>query len=178
MLADRHGLELVPTSLQGIHAEHVMVVLDEGSGVATQLWEDAEKLVVGDHHRLIAIGNPDHEGSTFHARTVDPTWHHLRLSCLDAPTVTGVAGIPADAALALVQPEWVRDRADRYGVGSPTWMRQVTGEFPAQREDGIIPLSWLRGCASDRAAVPTEASAGPAPELWGRPAHRVQLGVD
>lgn len=172
-------------AFQGIHAPYVLVVLDEASGVPGNLWEDAEKLVTGAQHRLVAIGNPDHQGSYFHQMTTTPGWHHLRLSVLDSPNFTDERDAAPDRVLmSLAQPAWVEDRAARFGVGSPTWMRQVTGEFPAVKEGGLIPRPWMQACAHPD-TLETVVSAlthgrphGPVPEFWGRPAPRVQLGVD
>lgn len=170
-----------PAAWQGFHAQFVLVVLDEAAGVAAELWDQAERLTTGPQHRLLAIGNPDYQGSYFHSMTSEPGWHTVTLSALDSPAFTDEEP-PEDVAMSLVSKTWVDERAERFGIGSPTWMRQVSGEFPPQREGGIIPRPWLTQCAHpdtfDRAVNILYVRPTKVPVLWGRNMERVQLGVD
>jgi hypothetical protein len=60
-------------------------------------------------------------------------------------------------------------------------MRQVTGEFPPQREGGIIPRPWLQACAHPEDVERhgnTFWHLPKVPSMFGRQFPRVQLGVD
>src|SRR3954463_16251977 len=54
-----------PDAFQGIHARHVLVILDEAGGVPDALWTAAETLMANAGSRILAIGNPDDPISTF-----------------------------------------------------------------------------------------------------------------
>ena len=47
-----------PDSFQGYHAEHLLIVFDEASGIADEIWDAAEGIAVGVNNRILAIGNP------------------------------------------------------------------------------------------------------------------------
>ena len=134
-----------PAAFQGFHARYVLVVIDECAGVPPILWEGTEKLATGPNHRVVAIGNTDYEGSWFHQQATSDSWHTITLSGLQSPHFTG-EDAPPEVLEVLADPSWIEERARRYGRGSPTWMRQVTGEFPPAREGGLIPRPWLYAC--------------------------------
>ena len=77
-------------AFQGIHAAHVLVVLDEACGIPEQLWVAADALTTNEGCRMLAIGNPDNPSSYFYS-VCRPTslWHKIRVSAHDSPNFTG-----------------------------------------------------------------------------------------
>ena len=136
-----------PDAFQGIHAEHLLVVLDEANGVAPALWNAAISLATSEHSRIVVIGNPDDPTSTF-AEVCRPGsgWHVIRVGYADTPNFTGEQ-IPPKVAAKLIGPAWIADARRMYGEGSPVWTSKVLGEFPEQAEDALIRLSVARAAA-------------------------------
>src|SRR5262249_30196928 len=88
------------TGLHGYHAEYVLVIIDEISGVPQGLIDAARGLATGDEDRILALGNPDFQGSMFD-RLCQPggAWHTIHMDVLDSPNFTGEA-VPEHVARA------------------------------------------------------------------------------
>ncbi len=136
-----------PEALQGIHGEHLLVVLDEANGVAPALWNAAVSLATSEHSRIVAIGNPDDPSSQF-ADVCRPNsgWHALQVGYADTPNFTGEP-VPEKIAAKLITQSWIDDARRMYGEGSPLWVSKVLGEFPEQAEDALIRLTLARAAA-------------------------------
>lgn len=142
----------------------VLVIVDEASGITDSLWEAIARSTTGDHDRILAIGNPDYEGSPFHRRCMNDGWHTVHIDGLETPRFTGEPVPPESSLLSQSSiDEVVRD----YGEDSPLYLSMVRGLFPADRTDGVLPWSLLH------------ASRGPsATEKVGPLRLPVELGVD
>ena len=136
-----------PDAFQGIHAENLLVVLDEANGVAPALWNAALSLATSKNSRIIAIGNPDDPHSYF-ANTHAPGsgWNQIRISYKDTPNFTG-EHVSEQIKNVLISPEWIEDAKKMYGEGSGVWMSKVEGEFPEDAEDSLIGLTQARAAA-------------------------------
>jgi hypothetical protein len=132
-----------PAAFQGIHARHVLIVIDEASGVGKHLWDAADTLMTNKLARLLAIGNPDDSASQF-AKVCRPAsgYNVLPISAFDSPNFTREK-VPARVKEELVGKEWVEERRARWGEGSALWQAKVLGEFPEISDDTLIPLSWV-----------------------------------
>lgn len=159
-----------PTSLQGIHARFVLVIVDEAAGVPSALWDAASSLTANEESRLLAIGNPDDPGSRFAAVCRPGSgFHVIGISAHDSPNFTGEE-VPDGVRPLLVSPVWVRERAAEWGPASPMYVARVLGEFPDSASDSVVPLSWVLACQRDPISADLEAA-------WGR-TMPVELGVD
>ncbi len=130
-----------PTALQGIHARRVLVIFDEACGMGAALTDAAETLVANEDSRFLQIGNPDDPSSEF-ARSCKPgsSYNVIRINAFESPNFTGEE-VPSWLRPLLVSPVWVEERRKKWGETSPLWISKVTGEFPDQASDGLIPLS-------------------------------------
>lgn len=141
----RKGSEpvLEVAAFQGIHAEHVLVILDEAAGIPRALFDAADTLATSAGSKVLAIGNPDDPQSGF-ADACKPGsgWTVIPISAFDTPAFTGEA-IPPELAALLVSQEWVQERRTRWGEGSPLWQAKVEGTFPDAAEDTLISASWI-----------------------------------
>lgn len=90
---DEHGF-------QGIHAEHVLVVVDEACGIADNVWEGVESITTSTSSRILAIGNPTDPSARF-ARMCRPGsgWHVLHIDALATPNITRASLAEAAANL-------------------------------------------------------------------------------
>jgi len=82
------------SAFQGYHAKFLLVVLfDEGVGIAQQFWKQAEGLLTSGHRVIfIAIGNPTSRNCEFYKKTQDRMWKTYPISCFDSPNLKA-AGI-------------------------------------------------------------------------------------
>lgn len=146
-------------AFQGIHADYVLVVLDEACGVPGWLWEAVDSLVTNDECRVLAIGNPDDPLSYFNTVCQDGSgWNVITVSAFDSPNFTGEE-VPESVKAKLVSRTWVEERRQRWGEDSPLWRSKVLGEFPIDSTDGVVPVSWATGCwqpLTDTATTPNE----------------------
>lgn len=131
------------SAFQGIHARHLLVVLDEAGGIPKALWDAADSLATGADSHILAIGNPDDNSSHFaQVCTSETGWTRFKISAFDTPNLTG-EDVPQELREVLVTAEWVADKQRRWGETNPLYIAKVLGEF-ADSDDGLIPLSWVR----------------------------------
>lgn len=185
---DRHfalGLSAdTASAFQGIKSENMLVILDEASGVAPDIWTATEAVLTGGHARLLTIGNPTDPQGPFREEFRNPRTTKFHISAFDTPAFTGEPLVPG-----LVDSEWVEDKRHRWGEDSALYQARVLGDFPQQGEDTLIPLSMVeaamaRECPAgepnilgvDVAWTGSDSSVivhrrGPAARVWGRYQH-------
>lgn len=142
------------SAFQGIHAEHVLVVIDEAGGVPQHLYDAVDALATNKNARVLAIGNPDDPASHF-ARICQPDsgWEVIHLDGLRSPNITydRVVGedpsspnYPLLAALMeaeqipystepvsdylremLVNEQWIEERIQRWANISPSMVNSL-----------------------------------------------------
>lgn len=121
---------------QGIHSPYLLVVIDEALGVAPEIWEAIDGL---HPYRVLAIGNPLDPSGDFYNCFSSPLWHKITISaqeCVNWQTEHGK--IPG-----LVTQEWIDERAEEWGRGSPLYQSRVLGEFPEEGVDTLIQRKWV-----------------------------------
>ncbi|MFC5184382.1 hypothetical protein [Actinomadura harenae] len=133
------------SAFQGIHAEHVLVVLDEACGIPEQLWIAADALVTNTGCALLAIGNPDNPASHFRRVCESDTWHTIGVSAFDSPNMTGEQ-VPPEVAKSLISREWVEEKAREWGVENPIYISKVLGEFSPDSPSQVIRTSDIASC--------------------------------
>lgn len=133
-------------AFQGIHAQYVLVVIDEANGVPKNLWDAAETLIANEAGRMLAIGNPD-DPSSYFAEVCRPGsgWLTIPISAFDTPAFTG-EDVPADVLSQLIGPTWVQERKERWTEESPLYISKVLGQFPPYASDTVVPWSWVQEC--------------------------------
>ncbi len=77
-------------TFQGFHAEHMLIILDEASGISEGIWEAVEGIAVGADNRILAIGNPLVTSGRFYRLFRDDSgWVKHTISAFDHPNVKG-----------------------------------------------------------------------------------------
>lgn len=149
-----------PTRFQGIHAPHVLIVFDEATGVAPDIWDAAEGVAVGTHDRFLGIGNPTDPTSEFKRKCDSPLWNVIHLSAEDHPNVVENREIVPGA----VTRDWIDERLVEYGgKDTPLYRARVLGLFPEQGDDMLISL----------------ADVERAQKRWHKPSGQIEaMGVD
>ena len=138
-----------PEALAGVHSEHVLLVVDEASGVPEPVFEAAAGSMSGHSATTLLLGNPTRSSGTFYESQtrMAGSWWVRRWSCLESP---------------LVSDEFVEEIKLRYGEESNAFRIRVLGEFPLADDDTIIPIH-LAEAAKDRdIEVPVDAKP-----VWG-----------
>jgi len=138
-----------PEALQGIHAENVLLIADEASGVPEAVFEAAAGSMSGHSATTILLGNPVRSSGFFydtHTRLANEWWTR-KVSCVDSPRVSEA---------------YVKEMASRYGEESNAFRIRVLGEFPRSDDDTVIPMELLE-LAVQRDVQPTKFS----PLVWG-----------
>ena len=138
-----------PESLAGVHADHVLLVVDEASGVPESVFEAAYGSMSGKDATTILLGNPTRSSGYFyetHTRLRD-SWWTKQVSCLDSP---------------LVSPDFIQEMELKYGAQSNAMKVRVYGEFPTAEDDTLISLHAVEQ-ASKRKVEQPEGT----PVVWG-----------
>lgn len=162
-------------AVQGIHAPHLLVVVDEAGGISDKIGGALEALMTGGHTRLLVLGNPptDQEQSWFERICSSPIYHTIPISAYDTPNFTGEStgqcrSCPShieahEVATHLVDQSWVNDVIGEFGDDSPFVEARVFARFPETASGKVIPFSWAE--SSTQNEEPLESQV-------------VRLGVD
>jgi hypothetical protein len=136
--ADKADRDDAMQAFQGIHAEYVLVILDEATGIPKWLWDAARSLATSEDSRILAIGNPDNPASEF-ANVCKPGsgWNVLPISAFDLPWNTEEY-VPKKLQRHLTNEQWVLNSQRAWGATSPIYKSKVLGQFPKVSTDTLI----------------------------------------
>src|SRR5207244_4140745 len=79
-----------PEKFAGWHCEHLLVIVDEASGIPDRLFEVIQGTLTAAHCRLLLIGNPTRTDGFFFASHRSEGWTKLKISAFDTPNFNGV----------------------------------------------------------------------------------------
>ncbi len=110
-------------TLAGLHADHVLFILDEAGGIPDAVMASAEAALSScKEGHIVQAGNPTHlEGPLWRACTTERAlWH-----------ITEITADPDDPKRSTrVKPEWAREQIQKYGADNPWVLVNVFGKFP------------------------------------------------
>lgn len=139
------------SAFQGIHARHVLVIMDEAGGIPTTLWTAAETIAANTGSRILAIGNPDSVEGEFIQKCMSPVsnWRVIHVGYRMTPAYTD-EDVSDELLDLLISPEWVEERRAEWGEDSALFQSKVEGVFPRADSDPwrVIPLRMLTPCRS------------------------------
>ena len=117
-----------PEALQGFHSENLMVIIDEASGVPDIIYEVGQGALSAPGAFCILAANPTRLSGTFYEthHKLRERWATMRVNGEECP---------------LVGEEYKEDIAKQYGKNSSVYAVRVRGDFPANEDDAVIPLS-------------------------------------
>ncbi len=141
-----------PDALQGFHAEHLLYIIDEASGVDDEIFEPVLGTLTTKGARLLMCGNPTQLRGFFYES------HTKNRSNYQTFHIDGRES-------KRVPPGYVERIERMYGADSDVFRVRVAGEFPLQENDIFIPLSLV------------EKSIRTEPERRERP-QSIHIGVD
>lgn len=126
----------VPVNMQGFHSPNLLVLIDEGSGLKSEIGEMIEAL----HPKCVLItGNPLESTGYFAECFESDRWHKITVSCEDCVAwQEKYENIPG-----LVTRSWIKDMADLHGIKSAWYRSHVLGLPPEQDEFALIERGWV-----------------------------------
>ena len=123
----RTGRKENPEALQGFHAEHLLFLVDEASGVPDVVFHVAQGTLSTEGARIMMAANPTRNSGYFYDsfNRDKERWDRFTFSCLDSP---------------LVSKDYPVEVAETYGIDSDIYRVRVLGEFASQSERQFIPV--------------------------------------
>lgn len=117
-------------ALAGVHADHVLTIADEASGVEEQIFNTAEGAWTSGNIIVILISNPTRVNGYFYDthHKLKNSWQTLEFSSADSP---------------IVDHEYESQIAERHGRDSAEYGIRVLGKFPKEDsmdESGYVSL--------------------------------------
>ena len=152
-------------AVQGIHAPHLLVVVDEAGGISEMIGNALEALMTGGHTRLLVLGNPptDAEQTWFERICLSPIYNSLPISAFDTPNFTGEpTGMckscpphvePHEIAIHLVDKLWVDDVISEFGEDSAFAQARVYARFPKSSVGKVIPYTWAESAVENETPI-------------------------
>lgn len=152
-------------AFQGFHAEHILVIADEASGIPEKIYDAIDGVTTSQHARILLLGNPTNPLGRFAKSFKDPTTGKIHISAWDTPNfkINGIKNAEHLIELGnagklenmpvpypfLITPMWAYRRALQWGINSPMWMSRVEGNFPEDADDVLIPLWKVEAAMSE-----------------------------
>ena len=140
-----------PDALQGFHAENILFILEEASGVFEKVFEVARGALSTDGARVVMCGNPTRTTGYFYESFNKNRngWTTLQFNGEDSPHVSR---------------QFIADMASEYGADSDIYRVRVQGNFPRASINQLIPEELVRA-AVERTIRPEQY--GFAPVIFG-----------
>jgi len=138
-----------PEAMQGVHADNVLLIADEASGVPEAVFEAAVGSMSGQNACTLLLGNPTQSTGMFYDthHRLKGEWWTKRVSCEDSKRVSK---------------DFIDEVRSTYGENSNAFRVRVLGEFPLADDDTVIPISLLES-AKIRDIRPSQSAV----MVWG-----------
>lgn len=119
-----------PENIQGFHADNLLFIIDEASGVDDSIVEAINGTLSGENNKLLMLGNPTKaEGAFYESHTVDRAQFHCMTVNAEKSQRTNKENIAM--------------MARKYGRDSNVYRVRVLGEFPLNSDDVVIPIGMV-----------------------------------
>jgi phage terminase large subunit len=130
-----------PESFQGHHAENILLIFDEASGVPLPIYEAGEGYMTTEGAKILMIGNPTQASGEFYDafHRNKAMYNQIQISAFDLPAYTGEK-VPPFVAAQLTGKAWVAEQAKKYGKESIPYIVKVLAEFPKGADDTVFGL--------------------------------------
>ena len=156
------------SSFQGFHADHVMVVFDEATGIQPDMYKMAEGLMTsGKVVKWVCIANPTTRASSFFPLFSNAAWKKTSLPCFLSPNLieNGFKTLD-DIELELdrlkilseserlhaiqqyskpvphlISAQWVISKALDWGIDHPLFLSKALAEFPSDADNVMVNYS-------------------------------------
>lgn len=139
-----------PEAMQGFHAENVLFVIEEASGIEDIVFEVAQGALSTEGAIVVMVANPTRNSGFFHAthHKLRDRWYCMTVNSEDVPRARG----------------HIADIIANYGRDSNQYRVRVLGQFPLTEDDAVIPLHLVEAAVARKGKI--ERVRGFAP-VWG-----------
>jgi len=120
----------------GYHNRHVLVIVDEASGVPEEVYGALDNPLSSGWTRQLIIGNPTQSVGKFRDSFTSATFNSFHISAFDTPNFTGEEG---DFSF-LISKEYVEAKKLEWGEDNPLYEVFIKGDFPSGETDRLIPF--------------------------------------
>lgn len=119
-----------PENLAGFHADHLLFVLDEASGVDDSIFEVVSGALTGANNKLLMCSNPTRNSGFFKRAFFEDRelYYTMKISSMDSSRVSK---------------DYCQQMIRQYGEDSDVVRVRVLGEFPKAEADGLIALEYV-----------------------------------
>lgn len=138
-----------PDQFQGFHSPHLMVLIDEASGIQPEIEEAIDGLTP---EKIVRIGQPLSNLGRFADSFRMPSVKKIQISAFDTPNVKE----NRDVIPGLITGRDVENFRLRYGEDSDVYTVRVKGEFPKQDSDSLISVNDIANAIQRTVIVPTQ----------------------
>ena len=138
-----------PEAFQGFHSENMLFIVDEASGVDQLIFEVGQGAMSTVGAKTILTGNPTRTSGYFYDsfHKDRAKWHTMKVACADSNNV---------------DPAFIEEMREKYGDDSNVFRVRVLGEFSAEGDDTVVPLSLIES------AVERDIEINPRSDtIWG-----------
>lgn len=155
-----------PDMIESAHADQLLIIIDEAKSVPDPIFDALEGSLTGEEGQyVLALSTPGPPAGRFyeiHSGKI-PGWKAVHITKDDA------------VAAGRVSMASIERRAQYWGTESALYRQQVLGDFAADDENAIIPLSWVEAAMErwhawrdvDRPKAVADVPAGhPARAAW------------
>jgi hypothetical protein len=136
-------------ALQGMYAEHVLLIADEASGIPEATFEAAMSSMANPHVLFVMTSQPIRTSGFFADafRKNPEMWWKRTVSSLDSP---------------FAHADYINFVKEKYGEDSNAYRIRVLGEFPTAEEDKVIPRDLIEAATKRQVEISPSA-----PVVWG-----------
>lgn len=129
-----------PEAFQGIRSPRLLIIADEASGIADEIFHVIDGNAAGGA-KILLTGNPTRATGYFREAARSPRFRVIRLSALNSPNVLSGQSL----VLGLATREWVEERKREWGEDSPLYKIHVLGEFVELEEGRLFTEEMIAG---------------------------------
>jgi len=137
---------------QGWHSKsgRILIILDEASGIQSQIFEAVQGSLNTESSRLLLSGNPTRSYGDFYDASRSIDFNKIQISIHDIPNfrekkeiIKGLSGVAFEKRM-----------ARKYGRDSDEYAIHVLGEFSNKGGDSFIPLELIEGAIGREKPLP------------------------
>jgi hypothetical protein len=132
-------------TLAGFHGDHLLIVVDEASGVPDPVFIPIEGAMTQEDNRVLLIGNMTRNSGYFYDSHFHPeiskAWTKLHWDSRDSSNV---------------KPGYCEYMANKYGLNSNVFRIRVQGDPPFADDRVLIPLAWAEQCIGAEILAPED----------------------
>ncbi len=124
-----------PDRITGFHNKHILVIVDEASGISDEVYGAIENPLAAGFTRLLLLGNPTQSVGKFRDSFSSSIYNSFHISAFDTPAFTKEGNFPF-----LISEKYVKEKKIDWGEDHPLYEVYIKGDFPSGETDRLIPF--------------------------------------